>query len=132
MEYIHTQKNIQTSPRKLRLVADMIRKMTPEKALEALQFTNKSAAEPLAKAIKTVAANAGGKIEALYFKSIEINEGSKLKRVRMGSRGHVNPYKRRWSHIKIVLSDEVISKREEEKPERDPSLTSSPQDDKKV
>lgn len=109
MDYVHTQKNIPSSPRKLRLVADMIRKMTPDQALEILQFTNKSAARPLANAIKTAAANAGGKLDGLSFKKIEINEGMKLKRYRVGTagRGRGRPYKRRWSHIRIILTDEV-------------------------
>lgn len=106
MEYIHTQKNISSSPRKLRLVADMVRKMNPEQALEILRFTNKAAALPLSKAIKTVLANAQNQTN-LIFKSIEINEGSKLKRMRAGSKGRAKPYKRRLSHIRIILSDEV-------------------------
>lgn len=110
MEYSTNQKNETTSPRKLRLVADMVRKMSPYQALEALEFTNKAAAMPLAKAIKTAVANAG-KVENLVFKKIEINEGSKLKRYRAGTagRGRGRPYKRRWSHIKIVLTDDVVS-----------------------
>lgn len=103
------QKNVGDSPRKLRLVADMVRGLTPEKAIEILQFTNKAAALPLAKAIKTVLANAassGAGAANLVFKKIEINEGMKLKRYRVGTagRGRGRPYKRRLSHIKIVLS----------------------------
>lgn len=107
MEYITIQKNITTSPRKLRLVADMVRKMSPAKALEVLQFTNKAAAKPLVKAIKTVLANS--KKDDVIFKTIEINEGPKLKRYRVGTagRGRGRPYRRRWSHIKIILSDEL-------------------------
>ena len=108
MEFITIQKNIQNSPRKLRLVAEMIRKMDPYGALEALQFTRNAAAKPLSKAIKTVVANAGSK-EGLSFKTIEINEGMKMKRYRVGTagRGRSKPYKKRMSHIKIVLTDEV-------------------------
>src|SRR3989344_1958732 len=108
MEFITIQKNIQNSPRKLRLVADMVRKMDPYAALDVLQFTRNAAAQPLAKAIKTVVANAGSK-DGLSFKSIEINEGLKMKRYRVGTagRGRGRPYKKRTSHIKIVLTDEV-------------------------
>jgi len=102
------QKNIGTSPRKVRLVADMIRKLTPEQALDVLKFTNKAAAPELAKAIKTAVANAG-KIEGLQFKSIEINEGLKMRRLRVGTagRGRARPYKKKFSQIKIVVTDEV-------------------------
>jgi len=108
MEFITIQKNIGSSPRKLRLVADMVRKMNPYAALETLQFTSNAAAQPLAKAIKTVLANSGSK-EGIVFKSIEINEGLKAKRYRVGTagRGRGRPYKKRMSHIKIVLTDDV-------------------------
>lgn len=107
-EYITIQKNLGHSPRKLRLVADMIRKMTPLKAVGALQFTNRAAAIDLAKAIKTALANAGGHADHVEFKSIEINEGLKIKRYRVGTagRGRGRPYKKRLSHIKIVLSED--------------------------
>ena len=107
MEFITIQKNISSSPRKLRLVADMVRKMDPYAALDILQFTRNAAATPLAKAIKTVIANGGAK-DGLSFKSIEINEGLKAKRYRVGTagRGRGRPYKKRMSHIKIVLTDE--------------------------
>ncbi len=108
MEFITIQKNIQNSPRKLRLVATMVRKMDPYAALDVLQFTSNAAARPLAQAIKTVIANAGSK-EGLSFKSVEINEGLKMRRYRVGTagRGRGRPYKKRTSHIKIVLTDEV-------------------------
>ena len=108
MEFITIQKNIGSSPRKLRLVADMVRKMDPYAALQTLQFTTNAAAQPLAKAIKTVVANAGSK-EGIVFKSIEINEGLKAKRYRVGTagRGRGRPYKKRMSHIKIVLTDDI-------------------------
>lgn len=86
----------------------MIRKMDPYKAVEILSFTNNAAAQPLAKAIKTAIANAGKK-EVLGFAKIEINEAAKLKRYRAGTagRGRGRPYKKRWSHIKVVLTDDV-------------------------
>jgi len=58
-EFVHIQKNLGHSPRKMRLVADMVRKLSPEAALKVLQFTNKAAAIDLSKAIKTALANTG-------------------------------------------------------------------------
>ena len=111
MEIQAIQKYIHTAPRKLRLVADMIRKLSPEKALETLRFTNKSAAGDLIKAIKTVVANAKTKgMEIINFKSVEVNEGSRMKRFRAGAKGRARPYKRRMSHIKIVLTDDLSDK----------------------
>ena len=110
MEIMTIQKFIHTSPRKLRLVADMIRKMEPDKAVAVLGVTPKAAAQDLEKAVKTVLANAkhqGVDINKLAFKKIEINESMKMRRFRAGTRGRVKPYKKRMSHIKIVLSDEI-------------------------
>lgn len=109
MEVMTIQKYIHTSPRKLRFVADMVRSMEPLKALEMLSFTPKYAAKDLTSAIKTALANAkqkGMDQEKVIFKKLEVNESMKMKRFRAGTRGRVKPYKRRMSHIKIVLSDE--------------------------
>ncbi len=109
MEIQTIQKYLHTSPRKLRLVADMIRKMEPARAVDVLGITPKAAAQDLEKALKTVLANAkhqGVDASKLIFKKIEINESMKMRRFRAGTRGRVKPYKKRMSHIKIVLSDE--------------------------
>jgi large subunit ribosomal protein L22 len=108
MQYTHIQKNINSSPRKLRLVADMVRKMSPEQAVLTLQFTQKSAALPLLKAIQTAIANAGKK-DNLNFDKLEINEGLKMRRFRAAPRGRVRPYKKRFAHIRIVLTDEITN-----------------------
>lgn len=108
MEITQTQKNVNHSPRKMRLVTDMIRGLTPLQALQDLRFVNKAAAPDLAKAIKTALANAKqlGVVEGVMFKKLEINEGVKMKRYRSAARGRVKPYVKRTSHIKIVLTDE--------------------------
>lgn len=119
MESTTIQKFIHTSPRKLRLVADMIRQMVPDDALKVLDITPKDAAKDLSKAVKTVLANGKQKgidEKLVYFKQIEINEGTRMKRFRAGTRGRAKPYKRRMSHIKIVLSDEKQTVNEKGKP----------------
>lgn len=106
MEAQTIQKYLHTSPRKFRLVADLVRKMTPDQALETLRFTNKAAAGDLIKAIKTVMANAKVKgMENISFKTIEINEGPRMKRFRAAPKGRSMPYQKKMSHIKIVLTD---------------------------
>lgn len=108
MEIKSVQKFVKTSPRKLRLVANLARKMKPTEAIEALPFSRKRAAEPLVKVIKTAMANAkerGVKEENLIFKEIQINEGPRLKRGRPASRGVWHPYKRKMSHIRVVLEE---------------------------
>ncbi len=113
MEIQTIQRYIHTSPRKLRLVADMVRKMEPIRALDVLRVTPKYAAKDLIKALETVLANArqaGLDTEKVGFKKIEIDESMKMRRFRAGTRGRVRPYKRRMAHIKIVLSDELSDK----------------------
>jgi large subunit ribosomal protein L22 len=106
MEIKSVQKFVKTSPRKLRLVAALARKMKPMEAIETLPFSRKRAADPLVKVIKTAVANAkdrGLKEDDLFFKEIQINEGPRLKRGRPASRGVWHPYKRRMSHIRVIL-----------------------------
>lgn len=115
MEILSIQKNIHSSPRKMRLVVDMVRRMKPEMAVSQLQFTNKTAALSLSKAIKTVLGNAKHQKmdpSQMIFKSIEVNEGIKMKRFRAGTKGRAKPYKKRLSQIKIVLTDEIPMKKE--------------------
>ena len=115
MEAKTIQKFIHTSPRKLMLVAQMVRNMDPNKALLALRFTNKASAEDLSKAIKTALANAKQKgMSSIAFKALEINEAPRQKRFRAGAKGRAKPYKKRMSHIKIVLSDDLNIKNEKQ------------------
>ncbi|MDO8638101.1 MAG: 50S ribosomal protein L22 [Candidatus Daviesbacteria bacterium] len=110
MEITQIQKNLHNSPRKLRLVADLVRNQNPTQALLTLRFTSNAAASPLSKAIQTALGNAKAQnIDGnnLVFKSLEINEGQKMKRFRAGARGRVKRYVRKMSHIKIVLTDEM-------------------------
>lgn len=114
MEVQTIQKFIHTTPRKLRLVADMVRKMEPERALESLKFAHKAAAKDLIKAIETAVANSKQKgLENVTFKSVEINEGPRMRRFRAGTRGRAKPYKRRMAHIKIILTDDLSNKKQE-------------------
>ncbi|MDP3974234.1 MAG: 50S ribosomal protein L22 [Candidatus Daviesbacteria bacterium] len=106
---MHIQKFIHASPRKLRLIADMVRKMKPEEAIDILAITPKASAQTLQYALKTALANAkqkGMDLQNINVKSLEINESMKMKRFRAGTRGRIKPYAKRMSHIKIVLSDE--------------------------
>lgn len=110
MEYVATQKYLRMSPRKLRLVVDMVKHLTPARAVEILPYVQKRAASPLQKVIKTAIANARQKgvanDENLAFAHIEINQGPRLKRYRAGARGRYKPYTRDMSHIRVVLTDE--------------------------
>lgn len=107
MDAINTQKFVKVSPRKLRLVADIVRGKKVEEVLEFLPFVQKRAALPVSKAIKTAAANAvvkGATMGELKIQNIEIGEGPKLKRFRPVSRGQAHSYVRQMSHIRVIVS----------------------------
>ncbi len=136
MQIKSTQKFVRTSPRKLRLVANLAKKISPVDAVEVLPHTQKRAAEPLIKVIKSALANAkvvGISEDRLYFEEIQINEGPRLKRGRAVSRGRWHPYQRKMSHIRIVLGvkeeKKVITK---SKPQEVEKVTKKPTKTKKV
>lgn len=107
MEFKSEQKYLILSPRKIRPVVDVIKKMTPMKALDALPFIKKRASEFLFKVIKSAIANAqqtGADINSLVFKEIQIGEGPRLRRGQPVSRGRWHPIKKRMSHIRVVLT----------------------------
>lgn len=110
MEYQATSKYVHMSTRKVRLVADAIRTMNVEKALVALSATPKFAAIPLSKTIQSAMANAklkGAKTEQLMLKQIEIMGGPMMKRWHAVSRGMAHGYKKRMTHIRVILEEKV-------------------------
>lgn len=102
-------KNLRSTPRKARLIADFIRGKNVNKAIAELKFLNKKAAQYFIDLLKSGIANAENnnslKKEDLVIKSIEVNEGAKLKRYRAGSSGRALPFRRRLSNIHLVLTD---------------------------
>lgn len=109
MEYQATSKYIRTGTRKLRLLADLIRPMRPTDALIQLDHMPKAATESLTKVLSSAIANASqkhAKIEDLRFKTIEIMGGPALKRFHAVSRGQAHGYKKRMTHVRIILTDE--------------------------
>lgn len=107
MEVYALSKSVRVAPRKVRLVADAIRALSIVDALEALEITNKRGAVSLSKTLKSAVANAknNNKIEAtnLKIKAIEVVEAPSFKRFHPSTRGRVHPYKRRGSHIRVIL-----------------------------
>ncbi len=110
MEIRAESKSVRISPRKVRLVADTVRNLSVSQALNMLTVTQKRASVAIEKTIKSAVANAvhNAKVKAdgLIIKSIEVFEGSSLKRFHASTRGRTHPYKKRSSHIKIVLTDD--------------------------
>jgi large subunit ribosomal protein L22 len=107
MDVIALQKFVRISPKKMRVVADIAKKMSPTMAIERLPFLRKRGSDVLVKVIKSAVTNAkqkGLSDDALLFREIQIGEGPRLKRGRAASRGRWHPYKRRMSHIRVVLT----------------------------
>lgn len=102
--------NYKQSPRKVRLVADLIRGKKVEKAIQELDFVNKKATRVIKKLLESAIANAkhnnGLKEKDLFLKEIRVDNASTAKRFRAGARGQAYPLKRRSSHISVVLEDE--------------------------
>ncbi|MEA3355412.1 MAG: 50S ribosomal protein L22 [Patescibacteria group bacterium] len=100
-------KFIRTSPRKIRLVADLVRNMSLTEAVNTLTYLRKRAAKPLLKTIKQAIANAVNNLnlnkDSLEIQSIEVNEGATYKRWNPVSRGRAHSIFKRTSHIKVIL-----------------------------
>jgi len=109
MEAVAIAKGLRIAPRKARLVIDLIRGKSVSDADKILSNINKEAARMSHKVLVSAVANAcnnmGLKKENLYVKEAIVNEGQTMKRMKFGSRGHVDPIKKRTSHIKIVVSE---------------------------
>jgi large subunit ribosomal protein L22 len=110
MQYEATAKHIHISTRKLRLLADSVRRLTPSAALAQLVHMPKSAAGALAKVMASAVANAKQKNaqeEQLRIKIIEVMGAGGMKRWHAVSRGQAHAYKKRMTHVRVVLSDDV-------------------------
>ena len=109
MEAKAIAKTVRIAPRKARLVIDLIRGKNVEEADKILSNLNKEAARISKKVLTSAVANATNNLgldkSKLYVKEAYVNEGQTMKRMKFGSRGHVDPIKKRTSHIKIVVSE---------------------------
>jgi len=99
---------LRISPRKARLVADLIRGKSVEQAQSILSFTIKRAASPILKLLNSAAANAKNNFhldpKELYVVKIWVNEGATYKRVFARARGNANELRKRTCHIDLILA----------------------------
>lgn len=101
-----TLKNYRQSPRKVRLIADLVRGKKAQEALTALQFVDKRAAGPFAKVIRSAMANAtqaGKAADNLTITSVTVDQGVTYKRFMPRARGSASRINRRNSHITVEL-----------------------------
>jgi len=107
-----TLSNYNQSPRKVRLLADLIRGKQVAKALVELSMVAKKASLPIKKLIESAVANANHNNDNnlsnlnLIIKEIKIDKGLTMKRWRARARGRAAPIRHRTSHINILLAEQ--------------------------
>lgn len=113
-------RHLRIAPRKVRLVADLIRGKSVKEAQDILHFAVKRAALPFLKLLKSVVSNAENNFQLeekeLYISKVLVDEGPRLKRWLARARGKANEIQKKTSHITMVL-DEFIKKPKEVKKE---------------
>ena len=113
MEVKAIAKSVRISPRKLRLVAEAVKHMPIEDAYRVLEITHKRAARVVQKTLKSAVANAvtNAKLDKdnLLIASMTVNESPAFKRFRPSTRGRIHPYKKRGSHLTIVLAEKPVT-----------------------
>lgn len=104
-----TSKNLRISPRKLRLVVKTIKNMPLSHLIDYLPLMPQKGAKMIHKTLKTALADASHNfnlsLDKLALDQIKVDEGMVLKRWRAVSRGRAHGYKRRRSHLTIVLKE---------------------------
>jgi large subunit ribosomal protein L22 len=109
MEVSSLYKYARTSPQKCRLVADQVRGLPVEYALNILSFSSKKAAKFVKKTLESAIANAennnSADIDELYVAKICVDEGPTIKRVQARAKGRGNRISKRTSHITVTVSD---------------------------
>ncbi len=109
MEIKASIKNLRISPKKVRLVAGLIRGRKVQDAIYQLQFMNKKSSQPLRDLLTSAIANAEHNFklsqENLYIKEIAVNQGLTLKRYTPRAQGRATTIRKKMSHVNLVLSE---------------------------
>src|SRR5277367_2848421 len=136
MNVISTHKYARISPFKAREVTREIQGLPVSAALDLLAFTPRKAALLISKTLKSAIANAENnnnlRADALVVREAVVGEGPTLKRFQPKARGSAGPIRKRTSHIRIVVTDEIeIKTREPRKPARKKAATPKGKKDEK-
>ena len=109
--------NCPTSPRKMRVVADLVRGMDVDKALDIFKFSSKEASRKLEKLLLSALSNWQSKNTDqnvddanLYISEIRVDSASMLKRIRTAPQGRAHRIRKRSNHVTIVLNSKEINK----------------------
>ena len=108
MTYQASHRFARISPRKARLVADLVRGQGIEEAMATLEFSKRRGAYYLRNVLKSAVANAEEKdadVTTLFIESTWVDEGPTLKRFQPKDRGRAHPIRKRTSHIHVRLSE---------------------------
>lgn len=109
MEATATLKHARVSPQKARLVADQVRGLAVDRALELLNFSPRKAASLIKAVLESAIANAehneGADIDELKVATIFVNEGPRMKRIRARAKGRANRIFKRTSHIIVTVAE---------------------------
>ncbi len=109
LEVMATEKHLRLSPRKVRLVIDLVRGKQVDEALGLLKMTPKGASAEVYKAIRAAAANAennfGPSRDDLYIKTIFADKGPSRKWRKIGARSRIKPIERRSTHITVSVQE---------------------------
>jgi len=113
-QYFASLRNCPTSPRKMRLVADMIRGKEVNRALGILKYSKQDASDRLEKLLLSAIANWQSKNEGvrieesnLYVKSINVDGGRSLKRLRPAPQGRAHRIRKRSNHVTIFVDSKI-------------------------
>ena len=108
-------RSVRMSPRKVSVVASLVRGRTVADALTILEHTPRRSAVPVRKTIESAKANAdynhGYKPDTLYISSITVTPGPRYKRFRPVARGSAHPYQLKTSHITVIVDGEIRAKK---------------------
>jgi large subunit ribosomal protein L22 len=114
--YVAKLKGCPTSPRKMRLVADLVRGVEVEKALQILKFNAKESSINLEKLMLSAIANwqaknEDGNIEdaGLFVKEIYVDSATMLKRLRTAPQGRAHRIRKRSNHVTLILGTNNLS-----------------------
>jgi len=113
MESIAKLRNYPTSPRKMRLLVDLIRGMNVEKALAELEFNPKHPAVPLRKLVLSAInnwkqKNQDGDESSLIVKTIMVDGGRVLKRMRPAPQGRGYRVRKRSNHVTVIVDEKPV------------------------
>ena len=113
MEIIARAKYVQMSPRKLRLVANLIKGLKATDAKWQLTFNKKIASRPLLKVLDAAVANATSNFnlskDNLKIKTLTVDGGPAIKRWQPRAHGRATPIRRETSHVKLILTEIIES-----------------------